>query len=157
MREYEAWTELIRPPNPGAGNRFTRITEGKVYERYLSVFATFTTSAVVANRTPFLSCLDGDGNEWARFTSGITIGAVTTATLEFAADYGAISGNITGTADAPGPAWPFLSGYGIRLDATGLDAGDTFTGIGLYIHRVPTGEVGQPTGSIPYDPYYPLP
>lgn len=149
---YETWRELLRPELPAAGSPFTFKVGSKTYDMVITAQGKFTTSAVVANRTPYLAYLDGDGREFARFSSGVVIAASDSTTETWGISFGTLvtSGPGFTTAGLTGVLLP--PGYELQLGMGNMDVGDTITDVSLWVHRAPTGEVGQPTGARPYAP-----
>lgn len=147
-----AWTEIVRPGQPSAGAAFTRRVDGRAYEQVVSVRATVTTSAVVANRVPTVEFADGDGTVFASFRSATVIAAGTTDTVQWAytGDHEATGDNAAGFDPLPGILLP--SGYRINVTLSNLDAADQISDLALMILFRPTGPMAEPDGARPYSP-----
>jgi hypothetical protein len=152
MGGYERWTELVRLPAPAAGAAFKRKVDARTYEMPLIVRFILTTSAAVANRVPIIALQDGDGTEYCRFTSGITVAASSIVAVTFAAGYGATPTGSSTFATAPMSHVLIPPGFTLTCDAAALDVGDTITSVSLWVKRFPTGESGEPSGAVPYEP-----
>jgi hypothetical protein len=62
----EYWQDRLTTPDPAAGNEWHHTCPGNYIEEILLVRFRLVTSAVVANRDPFLQILDQNGSEvWA--------------------------------------------------------------------------------------------
>jgi hypothetical protein len=55
------WLQLLKFPNPGAGQPFLRTTPADYWERLVAMAFTLTTSATGAGRSVALNAVDGDG------------------------------------------------------------------------------------------------
>ncbi len=148
---HQAWNELLpRPANPAAATNLIHTVDSKAQEAMLLVRYTLTTSASVGNRTPYVAYTDGDGTEFARFTSGLVVAASGSMIMTYAARYWtALTGgtvfNTVAISDIP-----LLPGYHVVVGADAMLAGDQISGVSFYVRRLPTGSLGEATGVNPY-------
>jgi len=131
---------------PGAGLQFSRTTVSGYWERYVSLFFLFTSSAAVANRSVALEIQDGDGN---------VIGGEAASQVQAASLVGRYYGGLNLTANAAAgvirqslalpwlfmqPSWKLVSNVAL------IDAADTFTLIRGVVERFGIGPDGTPVG-----------
>lgn len=143
--------------NPGAGNGDVIPVPGSRNYRIISVNATFTTSAVVAARTPIMEWRNGDGVFTALAPASASVAASTTTTVQFTLGIGTAYTAGSGALVVPLPELITIAGHSIVLTALNIDAGDAFTNIHWYWEEFPVGGQGYPVGVQPQFPAYALP
>ena len=137
---------------PGAGVQFSRTTATGYYERFVSLFFLFTTSAAVANRQVAVEVQDGDGN----VIGGSAVSQVQAASLA-GRYYGLWAGgspNAAAVIRQPfplpqmylQPSWKLVSNVAL------IDVADAFTLIRGVVERFGIGPDGTPVGetTVPY-------
>lgn len=147
-----AWDELIRPANPAVGSNFSRTVPGHTFERFLSIEATFTMSAVVANRFPFVAYQDGDLNELYRVPVGVAIVANGVATVTWSQELDTNAPANSAFLGSPLRSEELPSGYHLVVGIASIDAADQISAIRLWTHRVPTGPMEYAAGARAFDP-----
>lgn len=147
-----SWDELITPAAPAAGASFTRLVPGHTYERYLSIKATFTTSAVVANRLPFVAYTNGDNVEYYRALTGAVVAATSVLVMTWSRDLDTNAPAATGFAAGPLRDEELPAGYHLVIGLTNIDVGDQISAVDLWTKRTPTGPMEPATGARAFDP-----
>ena len=137
---------------PAAGANFTRTTATGYWERVVSLFFLFTSSAAVANRQVALVVQDGDGN----VLGGVAAPVVQAASLAgryyfgLGATSSASAGVIRQSAGLTEmflqPTWKLVSNVGL------IDVADTITLIEGVVEQFGIGPDGTPVGEA-QDPY----
>ena len=141
--------ELDPVPSPSAGAPFTYKLDGSYDYRVLSVSATFTADATVANRLPYLSFVNEDNQDiWTIYTA-LTVVAGAVAQVTFISGYPVNEVQATTHAQAPIPDMLLTGGCSLVLGASGIDAGDQFSNVQVYREKYPHGPNGYPTGLHP--------
>lgn len=143
------FSQVTRPPDPGAGKPVSVVTPGDRDRRVIAVKATLTTSSATGNRTPVLELADGDGAVWARFPAISTVAASGAATVQWAVGVSTAATGITGGDVVGVPPVILTPGHRVILTADGLASGDTITAVAVYAEDLITGPGGYPTGVIP--------
>lgn len=131
------WQERIVKPNPAPGSVWAHKADGRFNERVLSITYTFTTSAVVANRSIVVNLIDNNGVVIAQVPGsfGLAAGSVTTDFFMRGAPAFHYSQVVN--------TYQFLPDFMMPPDwswqpaVVGLDAGDAFTGIAVMVQRFP--------------------
>lgn len=149
---YEDWYQLIDITAPAAGAAVKRKVPGETWERPISFRYKLVTSAVVKNRFPAVTFLDGDGNSFLHVESNVAVPASTTAFLNFFVDCGGNAFPNGGEGFAVLPEIMMAPGFALQADVTSIDAGDQISGVRLYVCRYPSGEWASSPGSVPYSP-----
>lgn len=131
------WQEPIYLPAPAAGAQWSYTVDGRYFERVISIFALFQTSAVVANRFPLVRIMDANGSIIAEVPLGATIvaGTLLTGCLMLAAPSFA-----TGAGGAVNGFFPDIllpPGWSISTSVTNMDVGDQWSNIRLLMQRFP--------------------
>lgn len=149
---FNGWPELVNIRQPAAGQSVTYRFPGETYTAIACVRVTLLTSAAVANRFPGLAILDGDGVPLMRVVSPTAVAAATTRRTFWAHDIGGIVTSPSGDEALPFVDELFPPGFGVQIFADTIQAADQLSAIGLWLRRVPSGDMGPSTGSIPYAP-----
>lgn len=149
---YESWFELIRLTDPAVGAVLTRRVPGETYEMPQSFRFKLVTSAVVKNRFPAVTFLDGDGSSFLHVESNVAIPASTTAFLNFFINCGGNAFPNSGEGFASLPAILMPPGTKLQADVTGIDPGDAISGGRLFVRRYPSSEWSSSPGAVPYSP-----
>lgn len=145
-----SWYDHIRVPTPTAGQPALFRVPGETWFRVDFIRFTLTTSAAVANRFAVVDILDGDNVINFRTVSSAALAASLargyTAFPEAGANVTSAGGDetlpITGTVIPPG--------FTLRMTAIALDVTDQFSGIFLYVCRLPSGQWAPSLGANPY-------
>lgn len=140
------YAQLSVVPIPAAGSAAKLTIPGTAFQRLLAAHFTLTTSAVVANRFPRVSFVDGDGTVRARFTTSVAVVAASVVTYTFAVNQGDHSHVATGDGYSSIPDMILSSGYGVLFDAAGLDIGDQISAVDIFMDWFWTGPQGLPQG-----------
>lgn len=131
-------------PNPAAGADFIIPVPGNEDWRLLSVRATLTTSAAVANRLPTL-VLDDQTNIGAQVAGVFAHVASTVAAVDFVAENGFASTAIIATTVTIGiPKWVVPGGYRIRSLTGNIQAADQWSGISYMVEIMDDPPYRQP-------------
>ena len=136
--------QVVNIANPGAGNNWSFTIPGGYYGRLIAGQATFTTSAVVANRVTGIQINDGNVNLW----SVLEPNAITANSTVFMSYTGQpITAQVAGVpafvAIGIPVAW-LEQGYILRSLSQNIDPGDTYTAINLWFEFFDYGYYGQP-------------
>lgn len=138
--------ETFTVTTPAAGAQFSRTTAQGYWERVISMFFLFTTSAVVASRQVALEVQDADGN---------VIGGEAAPQLQAASLVGRYYvKNTTGSIGFAGPlrqslAFPGLflqPGWKVVTNVSLIDVTDTLTLVRGVVERFGIGQDGTPVG-----------
>jgi hypothetical protein len=141
------WLDTLPFPNPAAGSAFTRAVPGELGERLITVTATLTTSAVVANRIVSITYLDRSGNAFASVQMSNAVVASSSVTVFGMATWPVSAKGASGISALPIPDLLLTPGMSWQLSVSNMDAGDTLTGINSYMWRFPaTALLPQPGG-----------
>lgn len=138
------WQEPVYLPNPAAGSSWSRQGDGRYFERLLAVTFTLTTSAVVANRFVTVALTDTNGKLITEVPGSGAVVASSTVTICLATGGPQYASGVSGSSFGflpdilTPPGWTWLASI------TGIDAGDTVTGIVLLKQKYPND-----TASIP--------
>lgn len=134
--------QLEYPAAPLAGAAFTRAVDGLGLRRLLSLIATFTTSATVANRFLQLNATDNDNN--IIFQAAFLVAVTASLTVQVSAYTGVTPQTtlVNNTALLSVPPFFLSVGEKLQLTAGGLQAGDAFTAIRAIWEVVPLGVGG---------------
>ena len=114
--------------------------------RVVSVYCTFATSAVVANRMPAVYFADPDGNRWAEQPCPNVLAAGGTIRPFWGIGAGAGFGSNDGSRAAGLTDVILPGGFGVEIGASNLDADDTLTGVTLFTEVFIIGADGYPVG-----------
>jgi hypothetical protein len=131
------WQQPLYLPNPAAGAQWSRATDGRYFERLLSVRFVFTASAVVATRFIELQLRDSNGAVVAEVPAGngIVAGTAVQATLMARAPAFAagsqfqVPGFLPDLMTPPGWTW--------GTSTTAMDAGDQFSSVVMLLQQFP--------------------
>lgn len=124
---------VVAPPAAGAEWSQT-VPPGAAWEP-LSILEAFTTSAVVANRTPRIRVSDPDGGLVSRVASTIVQAASGTNRYTFLPTVTASVTANAATIVLPLPAVLIPSGWVIASDTSTIDVGDQYTGVILVVRE----------------------
>lgn len=145
--------KTVRVPTPAAGAEFTMPARGGEWWRVISMVATFTTDANVADRTVTLVGDDGTDVFWRAGAAAVQAAG---ATGLLSATAGLGQSQVAGGVSAfplPGEGLWLQSGWRVRSVTTNIQVGDTFTGIIALVQQFDTGPraiIGVPIiGRIP--------
>lgn len=147
-----AWKERQSPAAPVAGAALTLTVPGHTWHRFITIRATFTTDATVANRGPFIAYTDGDGAEWYRAPAPVVIAASSTLTVTWAENLDVNATTSTGFAEAPHTLIKVPSGHHLVVGMSNMDGADQVSGVQLYVERYPTGPMEYAAGADSFDP-----
>lgn len=131
------WQELIKVPNPAAGQVWAHKVDGRYYERVVAAMFTLTTSAVVANRFPTFYLIDNNGTIVTEVPAGGTITANSQVTAVLHLGGPAYSFGTTGNSYGFLPDILAAPDWSWGVSVSGIDAGDTLTNGSLLVHRFP--------------------
>jgi hypothetical protein len=132
--------------SPAAGADFTITTPGESTWSVLSIAATLTTSAVVANRVPVLRMTDGSSVLW-RVPALVAVTASLTTQVSWVAELGYQQAALSGGALTVGlPPMYLQPGNIVALTTSALDVGDTWTNIVVQVAEVFNGHVERERG-----------
>lgn len=131
--------DVVRVPTPLVGSDWSTIVPGNQVWEILAVTEQLTTSAVVANRRPSV-LLDDQTTSLSRVVSFIPAAASQNTQYSFVAG-AAAGGGVAGGAvtDALPLGWIAPAGYRLRNITLGLDVGDQWSGIAVWIRRINYG------------------
>jgi hypothetical protein len=146
-----SWDELITPVQPAAGASFIRLVPGITFERNLSVEATFTTSAAVVNRLPFVAYTNGDSIEYYRAPAGAIVAASSVLTVTWSPELDTAVPAGTGVSTGALRAEELPAGYHLVIGLTNIDVADQISAIRLWMKRTPTGPMEPAIGSRPFE------
>lgn len=128
---------------PAAGADWVvKVPGGSVWE-LLSVRATLTTSAVVANRVPQLNYLDADGQPYASFPAGGNTPASSNFAFNWVQGIGyqnAVNPFVIGLPATPIPLSP---GFRITVATVGIDVTDQWSTIRMLVRQWSEAEIAQ--------------
>lgn len=141
------WQEPLYLSNPAAGSEWTYTVSGRFYERLLSVRYTLVTSAVVANRFPRLALADANGTHVLSVPVAGTVVAGTTLFIHGMLGAPAFGSGTTGNSQGFIPDMLIPPGWTWHVNTSGLDAGDTETGIVLIVQRFPSDTASIEAGA----------
>ena len=133
-------------PAPAVGSPGKLSVPGEEVWRIMSIVASLTTSAVVANRAPEINVQDQDGNKVVRVPTTAFALATTTTQLEWLAGLGADYVGADGSQILPLPSFLVPGGFSINLSVGAMDVGDAISAIKVYAEVFPTGPEGYPIG-----------
>lgn len=131
------WQQPVYVPNPAAGAQWSFTVDGRYYTRVLAVRFTFTTDAVVGNRSPQLVLTDTNGFVITKVPagSGIAASSSVSANLSLIAPQPALGGGGDLFGYLPDlllpPGWTWGTSVGT------IDPGDQFSGIVLLVQQFP--------------------
>lgn len=121
--------ELVAGAAPGAGNDFTQDVPGGNFVRLVSVVATLTTDATVADRELVLAYLDAEGNRYGLAGAATTTPAGTVAPYYFQAFTPQEAFPVDGSILVPLPAIILRPTDSFTLHVVNVQSGDTITGV----------------------------
>lgn len=122
--------------SPAAGADWSIAVVGGSIWYPLSVVAQIVTSAVVANRNIALTYAD-EGGVYARVVTSATVPASTTARQSWARGLGANGQGTTLSQQSQGlPSFPLLPGDLLGVSTIGIDVGDQWSAIRIYVAEV---------------------
>lgn len=153
---YEDWLQLLPLADPAVGAVLRRAVPGETYEQPVSFRYKLVTSAVVKNRFPAITFLDGDKTSFLHVESNVAVPASTTVFLNFFVNCGGNAFPNSGEGFAVLPNILMPPGFFLQADVTGIDPGDAITGGRLFVRRYPSSEWSSSPGSVPYSPEVPL-
>lgn len=130
------------PAAPLAATAFVRAVDGIGLRRLLSLIATFTTSASVANRFLVLNVLDNDNNILYQSAFLVAVTASLTVTVSAYSGVTPQTTLVNNTALLNVPPFFLSLGEKLQLNALGTQAGDAITAIRLIWEVVPLGVGG---------------
>lgn len=162
MNDYAGWgddvgpnavryVKLVRPTAPGAGNDWSIAVPGGFRWDVVSLMATFTTSAVVANRFPVVYLSDGTTTYLQQPSLGPCV-ASGVYYLNWQANGSAY--NPTGFQtwqNMPLPCLTLPTGHVLSVATTNLDVGDAWSAIRLLVRESVTGPEDPPRPLNPAD------
>jgi hypothetical protein len=144
----EAFPDWVDVTTPAAGATASYTVAGENAVRLIAARSTLTTDANAANRSHTVDYLDARGITRVRNGAGLVVTANTTAqTFEWS------SARTVAEWAANTPVYvPLLPailppGFTIKFTVTNIQAGDTLTGLSLYVEKFPTGPEGYLTGA----------
>lgn len=146
---------LKKVTTPAAGATASLPVPGSRVFRLLSVQATLTTSAAVANRVPTLQFLDGDGGEWLRIPGQGSQAASLTDVWTWCAGVGAEYTSAAGGQVLPLPDLLVPSGFSVTLNVVNIDVADQLSVVRAFVEEFPIGGQGYPVGVTLAEPAYP--
>jgi hypothetical protein len=143
-----AFSQLLRPASPAAGASLTLKPDGQYWLLGDSLSLVLTTSATAALRSVTLAIKDADGTAIATVPSLLTVTASQTAAYTWLGTANQETGVDNGPILNIYPQLFIQPGYTITATVTGIQTGDTITGVRHYVQRFDTGDSGYLTGPI---------
>lgn len=141
------WAEPKVQPAPGAGvATVARVTPGETWERVRMARATFSASAVVANRLLTARLIDYFGNVLWETPIASPVVASTSVTVSLAPGVTTML-TASGLSVVAIPDIMLQAGFAWQLFAGANDAGDTWSALGLYLQRYPSDIVHSGAGA----------
>lgn len=138
------WQEPVYVPQPAAGATWKYVTDGRFYERVISVRWKYSASAVVTNRYPLLTWRDANGTIVLRSPAMQIIVAGNNSTMNSRfngyADFG--QNQAEQFSDLPDLLLP--PDWSVAGDVIGIDAGDQISGVILVVQRFPSDAAVMP-------------
>lgn len=149
MRDNDVpFVHQITVPNPGVGAEWRLTASGQGTLRVVAARALLTTSAVVANRLAALTISDGT-DLFATIPAPAAITASKAgivSTMAGAPSVGATDGPLL--YPSPTDGWVLLPGWSIGSLTAGLDVGDQWSAIRMYVVEYPTGPKSRYTPDV---------
>lgn len=142
LETIAGFRQVEYPVAPLAGAAFVRGIDGLGLRRLMSLIATFTTSATVANRFLTLNVLDNDNNVLYQAAFLVAVTASLTITVSCYQGVTPQTSLVNNTALINTPPFFLNLGEKLQLTAAGIQAGDTFTAIRAMWEVVPLGVGG---------------
>lgn len=136
LREGQLLLDHLTPNAPAAGAPLVFPLDSRWWWQFRAVRFLLTTDANVANRLATVDITDPEGTPWV---SSPSLVAVPASTVNQEYRFGQRSNGVSGIAGAP--QFPDLSqewspgGWQLRLNVSGIQAGDTLTGIRLWVAK----------------------
>lgn len=125
----------VAVPNPGAGLEWSAAVPSGAYWELLSIVATLSTSAVVANRAPRFQVTDEQSNVIDSISGGTITTAGGAARYSLMAGLGATITTGVGSSSLPSPPLLLLPGWSIVSSTVAIDAGDLWSGVRLQVRE----------------------
>jgi hypothetical protein len=140
------WPDTVQFPSPAAGQPFTRVVPGDFAERLIAVTFTLTLDAVVANRVASLVFLDRNQVPFAKVKANNNAVASTSVTPWLMVGFNVLLLTVAGDSMIGLPDILLTPGQAWQIVVSGMDVGDTITGINASVWRYPMSEVEPSPG-----------
>lgn len=140
------YPELIKVPNPGAGNNVLIKVPGSEAWRVITAQCLLTTDAVVNNRAVRLTYTDADGTEFFHGAASGTVAASLTSLTQWFIGSSAAAAMGDGSRVQALPNMFLQPSHQININVFLLDAGDTITNTTLFVERLRIGGDGYAVG-----------
>ncbi len=143
---YPAWLDVT---SPAAGAQASVTVDGRWQTRVVGARSILTTDANAANRSHTIDYLDNNGVVRLRNGAGVVWTANTTAqTFEWSSER--TLSEWAANTPVYVPLAPFFlpAGWSIRFTVTNIQAGDTLTGLSLWVEQFETGRGGFGIGVV---------
>jgi hypothetical protein len=144
-----AFPDWITVNAPSAGNTASVSVEGAWYVRVVAARCTFSSDGNAANRLVTLDYVNARGQTYVQNGASVVVTASTSGQVfEWDRNRTVAEWN-TNT-----PVWaPLLDeflppGFSIKFNVSNIQAGDTLTGLTLWVEKFPTGARGYPQGMV---------
>lgn len=135
------YQELIRGDTPAAGSHFRYVVPGQHVLFPLSVFATFTTSAALQDRTLAVEYQDADGQRYLIGGAPNTVGAGDSRDWVWYPNAGASAWPVEDAVISPLPQQHLYPGNALVVRIGNADVGDQLSRIRISAWLYPTGPV----------------
>lgn len=139
------YPEYVIGTSPAAGQKYVQAIGGNWFVRLLSVFFTFTPSATVASRTPYVEFVDASSRRFALSGAPLTVPASDTTDFYFSVWRTYADWEVDATVLVPLERTILLPTMSWKIGATAIDATDTITNVRFMYERFDTS--GQPPGA----------
>ena len=131
------WQTQVLIKAPAAGANWSYKVDGRYFERVLAVTFVLNTSAVVANRFPAVNVADNNGAIITSVPAGGTVVASTSLSVFLQLHAPAYAFGSSGGTFGFFPDLLLPPDWTISSLISGMDVGDTLTGIVLLVQRFP--------------------
>lgn len=141
--------DYLTGASPSAGSNFTLGLDSRWSWRFVQVRFLFTADANVANRYVHVDFTDPGGVAWVANGAGVVVTASTTnQEFQFQA-HRTIAEWATGTPVLAPLADTFvIPGWQLRIVADNIQAGDTITGVRMYVEKFEVGATELEEGAV---------
>lgn len=129
---------VVRPfvqANPAAGTEVVLTVPGGVVWELLSVRATFTASAAVANRRPSLRITDADGLDYQRYHTRVDIAAAGVANYNWITGLGYQDTVEPALYGLPALPFPLPQSWAIRTVTSAIDVADQWSNVRVVVRE----------------------
>lgn len=131
------WQDVVYLPAPAVGADWAYTVDGRYWERLLAAFFTFTTDAVVANRSIRVQLGDHNGTAICRVPGSTTMVASTSIATSLAVGIPQLVNTNSGSGYGAIPDVLAPSGWTWKSITGGIDPGDAYGPVTLLVQRYP--------------------